>query len=143
MAAHADTPRPGRPGPPLSLPRRPTGRDLPAGRRWRDWCRLTAVALVARRLLAAGGLELDRLRVRLAVLAGVFDPGDRRVSADVARVDQVSGLAAEDVEAEVADRCIGHHRHRGLQLTPAGRLRFGPGHQVDLAVEDEGQFRQP
>ena len=77
--------------------------------------------------LAAGGLELDGFRAGLAALGGVGDLGHRRVGADVAGVDQVAGLAAEDVEAEVADRRVGDDWDRRLQQPAPSRLRFSPG----------------
>ena len=91
--------------------------------------------------LPAGGLDLDLLARGLAVLAGVGDRDDGPVLADVAGVDQVAGLAAEDGQREVADRGVGDDRDGRLQA-PAGGRRVGPRDQLDLAVEDEGQPRQ-
>ena len=51
----------------------------------------------------------------LAVLGDVFDRRDDRLVAEAAGVDQVALLAAEEGEAEVADRGVGDDRDDGLQ----------------------------
>jgi hypothetical protein len=89
----------------------------------------------------AGTLELDLLVEGLAVLSGEGDLGGRPMGAEIAGVDQVSVLAAEDDEVEVADRRIGYDGDRGPQAT--GEVcGFGAGDEVDLAAEEEGESGQ-
>ena len=63
-------------------------------------------------LCLAGGLRLDLLGHRLAVLAVEFDRGDDRRAAEALGVCQIALVAAEEGEAEVADRGVGDGRDR-------------------------------
>ena len=60
----------------------------------------------------AGGLGLDVLGQLLAVLGVDFDRRDRRGAAEALGVCQVALSAAEEGEAEVADRDVGDDRDR-------------------------------
>ena len=66
------------------------------------------VALGPRLALAAGGGDLDRFGLGLAILRRVGDTGEGWVNAEVACVDQIAGLAAEDVQLEMTDRGVGN-----------------------------------
>ena len=64
---------------------------------------------------------------------------------DVPGIDQVPRLAAKDGQGEVADRSVGDDRNGGLELAGAvlgDCFGFRPRDEIDLAVEDEGEFRQ-
>ena len=92
---------------------------------------------------AAARLEWQFLAQRLAVLGDVGDLGYRARGADVAGVDEVALFAAEEGEAEVADRGVGDDRDGGLQAAAFDRgLVSARGISIDLAVEDEGEARQ-
>src|ERR1044072_2961744 len=93
-------------------------------------------------LLAAGGLDRNVLVQRPAALGPEADLDDRTLGAEVAGVDQVALLAAEDRQAEVPDRGVGDDRGDGPQLA-VDRGRLGARDEVDLAGEDERQARQP
>ena len=86
---------------------------------------LASVALLARLFSDFQGQQGALILifcVDLAVLRRVFDLAS---PAEVAGVDQVAVLAAEDGEVEVADRGVGDDRDRGLAGARLDGFGFG------------------
>ncbi len=92
------------------------------------------VLRVFARFGAGRGPERQFLGQGRPVLGDVGDARDRRDGAKRAGVGQVACFAAEEGEAEVADRGVGDDRNRRLQTAFDG-LRVGPWDQVHLAIE--------
>ena len=132
--SRSDFPRPG------GGLRTPTYRE-----RRPDAQRLSEADASSRLCLAAGGLDLDLLGVGLAVLRGVGDPGDRRATQRSRVLTRYPVLPPKTVRLKWP---IGASGTTGTVVCSrrsrrsSGLVVSARGHEVDLAVEDEGEARQ-
>src|ERR1044072_7170027 len=122
--------------------RLPYARSGIAGNRLEAELAQTLPVLWPRLSLTASGFYFHAFFPRSTVLTYEVNTDDCGFGADIASVHQVANLAAEEVEAEMADRSVGDDGNGGPQAAPAVCLGYGAGHKVDLAVEDEGQARK-
>src|SRR5690349_11109709 len=85
--------------------------------------------------------DLAALGQFAAVMSPVLDLRNSRLGAEIAAVDQVALLSAQQRQAELADRRVRNDGDSRLQAAAYG-FRVGPGDQLDLTVEHERETRQ-